>query len=243
MKGIKANNLLSRLVILILLLGFIYTYKSYEKNLETQASEAADFADYSFFTHPQIVKPDIDNKVQSLREFMAFGIPILDSLEDEINNVQDAADPLESEEFEQLQIAINSYTNLIHTKCIELLNEDSLIYDVNLSFNFTGAGERYVSLGPQPSSEVNSINEMRSACLSTGQFHSIIWQTDTLSGTGREIKVQRMAGTCENENETKPTIFYKASAEAKKENSHGLRVSFSFYLPEDIKYLDKGWKE
>lgn len=84
---------------------------------------------------------------------------------------------------------------------------------------------------------------MRSSCLSTGQFYSIIWQRDTLSGTEKVIKVQRMVGTCKNQNGIESTIFYKANAETKKENSHGLSVGFSFYLPENLKYLDKGWKK
>lgn len=148
MKGIKVNNLLSRLVILVLLIGFIYTYKSPDKNRKTQAIEDADFSDYSFFSQPQNVKQAFDNKVKTLREFMAFGIPILDSLEDQMHKVQDATDSLESEEFKQLQIALSSHTNLIHNKCIELLKADSLIYDVNLSFFLQEQMSAMLTLAP-----------------------------------------------------------------------------------------------
>ena len=243
MINIKVKNLLSKLVILILLLGVMFSVKFQKKNQETQETKPADFSNYSFFTNPPMLKPAFDHKLKILREFMAFGIPILDSLEDQMNKVQDAKNPDENEEFKKLQIELSAYENLIHSKYIEILNKDSLIHDVNLSFIFTSADGRYLSFGPQQSSEFKRINKMREDCLYTGEIYSIIWQTDTLSGKEREIKVQRMAGSCKNEKGIAPAIFYKANADLTKKNSQGLSVSFSFNLPENLKYLDKGWKE
>lgn len=248
--NMKMKDFFRMLVILTLMSGCNYSETSdisdpSEPSLneiqEKRETKPSNYSDYSFFDYPHKIKPEVDDKVSIIKEFMVFGQLILDSLEAEITVVQNDDAPFDRAEFDDVQDKLNTYRQLIEAKYDELRDKNPLLSKVGLSFFFIGKKGRFHRFGPSPLAKERTKSR---DCSFVGDVYSIVWQTDTIAGIEREIKVERDDGECILKNgEKKPAIFYRASGALTKENVQGLNVSLSFDLPKKLRYLDIGVKD